>query len=40
MSRPILTMDFELFPTLTLRPRSFNALVAPKELFIQALNAA
>ncbi|NPV63257.1 MAG: hypothetical protein HPY61_11635 [Methanotrichaceae archaeon] len=31
-------MDFELFPTITLRPRSFNALATPKELFIQALN--
>ncbi|NPV63318.1 MAG: hypothetical protein HPY61_11970 [Methanotrichaceae archaeon] len=31
-------MDFELYPSITLRPRSFNALVAPSELFIQALN--
>jgi hypothetical protein len=31
-------MDFELYPTITLRPRSFNALIAPREMFIQALN--
>jgi hypothetical protein len=31
-------MDFELYPTITLRPRSFNALLAPREMFIQALN--
>ena len=31
-------MDFELCPTITLRPRSFNALLAPREMFIQALN--
>jgi DNA polymerase I len=31
-------MDFELYPTIVLRPRSFNALLAPKEMFIQALN--
>jgi hypothetical protein len=31
-------MDFELYPTIILRPRSFNALLAPKEMFIQALN--
>jgi hypothetical protein len=31
-------MDFELLPTVSLRPRSFNALTAPREMFIQALN--
>ncbi|RQW77163.1 MAG: hypothetical protein EHM14_15000 [Methanothrix sp.] len=31
-------MDFELYPTITLRSRSFNVLVAPRELLIQALN--
>jgi hypothetical protein len=31
-------MDFELYPTITLRPRSFSALLAPREMFIQALN--
>jgi hypothetical protein len=31
-------MDFELLPTISLRPRSFNALTAPREMFIQALN--
>ncbi len=31
-------MDFELYPTVTLRSRSFNALLAPHEMFIQALN--
>jgi hypothetical protein len=31
-------MDFELYPTITLRPRSFSALLAPRELFIAALN--
>lgn len=31
-------MDFELYPTISLRPRSFNVLQAPRELFIQALN--
>ena len=31
-------MDFELLPTVSLRPRSFNALMAPREMFIQALN--
>jgi len=31
-------MDFELYPTITLRSRSFNALLAPREMFIQALN--
>ncbi len=31
-------MDFELYPTVTLRPQSFSALLAPRELFIQALN--
>ncbi len=32
-------MDFELHPTITLRPRSFNALIASREMFIQALNS-
>jgi hypothetical protein len=31
-------MDFELYPTISLRSRSFNILQAPRELFIQALN--
>jgi hypothetical protein len=31
-------MDFELHPTITLRPHTFNALVAPRELFIEMLN--
>jgi hypothetical protein len=31
-------MDFELYPTITLRSRSFNALLAPREMFIKALN--
>jgi hypothetical protein len=31
-------MDFELYPTITLRSRSFNALTAPREMFIQMLN--
>jgi len=31
-------MDFELYPTIALRERSFNVLVAPREMFIQALN--
>jgi hypothetical protein len=31
-------MDFELYPTITLREGSFNVLVAPREMFIQALN--
>jgi len=31
-------MDFELYPTVTLRSRSFNVLVAPREMLIQALN--
>lgn len=31
-------MDFELYPTITLRSRSFNALLAPRDLFVQALN--
>jgi hypothetical protein len=31
-------MDFDLYPTITLRSRSFNALLAPREMFIQALN--
>jgi len=31
-------MDFELLPTVTLRSRSFSALVAPPGMFIQALN--
>jgi hypothetical protein len=32
-------MDFELYPTVTLRPWSFNALLAPREMFTQALNS-
>ncbi len=32
-------MDFELYPTITLRSRSFNAIIAPREMFIQALNS-
>ncbi len=31
-------MDFDLYPAITLRSRSFRSLVAPRELFIQALN--
>jgi DNA polymerase I len=31
-------MDFELLPTVSLRSRSFNALTAPREMFVQALN--
>jgi hypothetical protein len=31
-------MDFELYPTITLRSRSFNTLLAPREMFVQALN--
>ena len=31
-------MDFELYPTIILRSRSFNALLAPREMFIHALN--
>ncbi len=31
-------MDFELYPAMTLRSRSFNALIAPREMSIQALN--
>lgn len=31
-------MDFELYPTITLRSRSFNVLVAPREMLIQGLN--
>ena len=31
-------MDFDLYPTITLRSQSFNALLAPRELFVQALN--
>jgi hypothetical protein len=31
-------MDFDLYPTITLRARSFNALLAPREMFVQALN--
>jgi len=31
-------MDFELFATIALRERSFSVLVAPGEMFIQALN--
>jgi hypothetical protein len=31
-------MDFKLYPTISLRSRSFNVLQAPRDLFIQALN--
>ena len=31
-------MDFDLLPSVSLRSRSFNALVAPNEMFAQALN--
>ena len=31
-------MDFELYPTITLRSRSSNVLVAPRVMLIQALN--
>jgi len=31
-------MDFELYPTISLKSRSFNVLQGPRELFIQALN--
>jgi hypothetical protein len=31
-------MDFDLLPTVSLRSRSFNALVAPTEMFTKALN--
>ena len=31
-------MDFELHPTVSLKERSFNVLVAPREHFIQMLN--
>lgn len=31
-------MDFELHPTVALSSRSFNALIAPREMFVQALN--
>ena len=31
-------MDFELDPTITLREGSFNVLVVPRELLIQALS--
>jgi hypothetical protein len=32
-------MEFELYPTIIIRPRSFNALLAPREMFVQALNS-
>jgi hypothetical protein len=32
-------MDFELYPTITLRSRSFNVLQSPREMFVQALNS-
>ena len=32
-------MDFERYPTVTLRARSFNFLQAPLEMFIKALNS-
>ena len=31
-------MDFDFLPSISLRPRSFNALVAPNEMFAKALN--
>lgn len=31
-------MDFDLLPYVSLRPRSFNSLIAPNELFAKALN--
>jgi len=31
-------MDFELYPTITLHSRSFNAPLASRDMFIQALN--
>ena len=31
-------MDFELYPTITLRSSSFSALIAPGDMFVQALN--
>jgi hypothetical protein len=31
-------MDFDLCPLVSIRSRSFNALLAPREMFIQALN--
>ena len=35
---PAYSMDFELLPSVSLRPRSFNALVASNEMFAKALN--
>ena len=35
----IMIMEFELYPTIILRPRSFNAILAPREMFVQALNS-
>ena len=31
-------MDFDLLPSVSLRPSPFNALVAPNEMFAKALN--
>ena len=31
-------MDFDLLPSVSLRPKSFNSLVAPNEMFAKALN--
>ena len=31
-------MDFDLLPSVSLHPRSFNALVAPNDMFAKALN--
>jgi len=31
-------MDFELHPAVSLKPRSFNVLVAPRQTFIEMLN--
>ena len=34
-----LSMDFELQPSVSLRPRSFNVLIAPNDMFAKALTA-
>ncbi|MGD0952747.1 MAG: hypothetical protein ABR985_10210 [Methanotrichaceae archaeon] len=31
-------MDFDLHPSFSIRSRSFNALIAPNEMFAKALN--
>jgi hypothetical protein len=38
LGHSITDQDFELYPTINLRSRSFNVLQAPREPFIQALN--